>query len=60
MNKVIVEDFAEKVYNKGYSSIAWSVLVEIIKADGIITNKEKEFAMKWSRLLSTLQVFSKN
>ena len=39
--KAIVEDFAEKVYNKGHSSIAWSALVEIIKADGIVTNKGK-------------------
>ena len=59
--KAIVEDFAEKVYNKGHSSIAWSALVEIIKADGIITNKEKEFANEMEQaLLSSTSSFLKN
>ena len=58
--KAIVEDFAEKVYNKGHSSIAWSALVEIIKADGIITNKEKEFANEMEQaLLSSTSSFLK-
>ena len=39
----IVEDFVDKVYHKGHSSIAWSALVEIVKADGIVNSKEKEF-----------------
>ena len=42
--KAIVEDFVDKVYNKGHQDLAWNALVEVLKADGVFTIEEKVFA----------------
>jgi uncharacterized tellurite resistance protein B-like protein len=59
--KAIVEDFVDKVYSKGHSSVAWSALIEIVKADGIVNSQEKEFIfeMEDSLLLSTSSFLKK-
>jgi uncharacterized tellurite resistance protein B-like protein len=59
--KAIVEDFVDKVYNKGHSSVAWAALIEIVKADGIVNSQEKEFIfeMEDSLLLSTSSFLKK-
>jgi len=40
----IVDDFIDKVYNKGHQTLAWNALLQVLRADGVITLEEKVFA----------------
>jgi len=42
--KAIVDDFIDKVYNKGHQTLAWNALLQVLQADGVITIEEKVFA----------------
>lgn len=41
--KSITNDFLDKVFHKGHSKLAIEALVQVIKADGEITNEEQRF-----------------
>ena len=41
--KSIINDFLDKVFHKGHSKLAIEALVQVIKADGEITNEEQRF-----------------
>ena len=40
----IVDDFIDRVYNKGHQTLAWNALLQVLQADGVITIEEKVFA----------------
>ena len=47
----IVEDFIDKVYHKGHSSVAWQAIVEILRADGEVNKDEIKFAKEMEQAL---------
>mgnify|MGYP001160109929 CR=1 FL=1 len=50
--KAIVDDFIDKVYNKGHQTLAWNALLQVLQADGVITIEEKVFAHELQHSLS--------
>ena len=51
--KSIVDDFLEKVFHKGHSSLAIEALIKIIKADGEITLEEQQFRIELEKDLES-------